>query len=98
MTTQVKQVDLMGVLREILHWCDIDAANEDGHPSQEMLDNRTEVLHDLMTSLNGPLIAAAPDMLDFCKWLKAEVLGNRVPRQTHAKVCALISLAQGGDP
>ncbi len=35
-------------LCEALAWCIVDAANEDGYPTQEMFDNRIEVLYDAL--------------------------------------------------
>lgn len=39
---------LLNTLREVLEWCIVDAANEDGYPTQEMLDNRVEVLRNAL--------------------------------------------------
>lgn len=36
-------------LREVLVWCITDAANEDGYPTQEMFDNRIEVIRNALT-------------------------------------------------
>ena len=36
--------ELTSTVEEALEWCLIDATNEDGYPTQEMLDNRVEVL------------------------------------------------------
>lgn len=39
---------LEAVLREALHWCKQDADNEDGYPTQEMLENRVAVLKEAL--------------------------------------------------
>ncbi len=40
---------LKETLREALAWCSSDAENEDGWPTQEMLDNRVEVLTEALS-------------------------------------------------
>ena len=40
-----------GMLKFALEWCEADASNEDGYPTQEMMDNRVMVLKE---TLNGP--------------------------------------------
>ena len=47
--------DHLNILREVLEWCTEDAANEDGYPTQEMLDNRVEVLRDALEEDTLPL-------------------------------------------
>lgn len=39
--------DLLDVLQEALNWSKVDAENEDGHPTQEMLDARVERLRNV---------------------------------------------------
>ena len=68
--------ELTSTVEEALEWCLIDATNEDGYPTQEMLDNRVEVLTEALepSSLReraaerGPLgegfIGAFPDLPD----------------------------------
>ena len=36
--------DLLECLHEVAFWCKQDAENEDGYPTQEMMDARVEVL------------------------------------------------------
>lgn len=36
--------DLLEALQEALNWCEIDAVNEDGYPTQNMFDARAERL------------------------------------------------------
>ncbi len=40
---------LVEALREALAWCRVDAANEDSYPTQEMFDNRIEVIRNALT-------------------------------------------------
>lgn len=45
--------ETLAAIQEALGWCEQDAQNEDGWPTQEMLDNRVEVLRDALAKATG---------------------------------------------
>jgi hypothetical protein len=45
--------ELLEALQEALAWCEIDATDEDGFPSQEMLENRVEILREAIAKATG---------------------------------------------
>ena len=45
--------EVLEALKEALAWCKVDAANEDGFPSQEMLEARVDVLRAALAKVGG---------------------------------------------
>jgi hypothetical protein len=45
--------DLLATLQEALGWCQQDAANEDGHPTQEMLEARVKEIRATIAKATG---------------------------------------------
>ena len=45
--------DLLEIIELALAWCEQDAENEDGYPTQEMMDNRVAVLRAAIEAVQG---------------------------------------------